>query len=486
MEINRKILNYSPSSASIEQSIAVGTQITEEVQVFITASFNGESDTCDFTLVPIDNTPPEISCPADKVVFTNENGDFTLPDYRDELVVTDNCNIGEIVQQPAVNTVITEDTLINFLVFDEAGNASTCSFNISLQLNEPGNDAPTALDDNYTTLTNISLTVSAENGILANDSDADNDVLTASLINDVSSGTLALNTDGSFTYVPNDDFIGEDSFSYTARDGLQTSNVANVIITVVANNTGDFECVSEVEFNLDENGEFRAFPENFYNGNGDDYEVEVSKLLFTCEDVGQQTVTLNYSGPESGSCDVIVNIRDNFEPVLVLQDIILTLNAGGNAILTPADVDLGSYDNCNGDVLLSLEKTDFNCKDIGINEVKVTGIDSNGNIATETILVTVVASEFSCQTPPTNPSGVDYVFVYPNPNSGSFRVYAPAKVTIKQIEMYDHRGRFISLKSFESTDRDYHMNVGPLQEAVYVLKIVTEEDEMIRRIIIRN
>ncbi|MCM4157783.1 HYR domain-containing protein [Gramella sp. AN32] len=481
-----EILNYTPSNVSIEQSIASGSQITEEVQIFITASFNGETDTCNFTLVPIDNTPPESNCPEDKVVFANEDGTFTIPDYRNELNAADNCGLGEIIQQPAVNTVINEDTVISFLVFDVAGNASSCNFNLSLQIDEPGNDAPIGINDQYQTQINTALEISAGNGVLANDSDPENDYLTAILITDVNFGTLTLNSDGSFNYQPNENFQGEDTFTYVANDGVENSEPILVSILVVENNTGDFECYSEVSFNLDENGEFRAFPASFYSGNGEAYEFEASKLLFTCDDIGVQTITLNYSGPESGSCDIIVNVGDNFDPTLLLRDITLTLDAGGSAVLNIEDIDLGSYDNCNGTVRLSLGKDEFNCKDIGENNVEVTGVDSNGNTATQTITVTVVASEFSCQTAPPNPSGIDYVFVYPNPNSGSFRVYAPAIVSIKQIEVYDHRGRFIRLKSFESTDRNYQMNLGPLQEAVYVLKIVTEKEEIIRRIIIKN
>ena len=70
--------------------------------------------------------------------------------------------------------------------------------------------------------------------MLSNDTDTEGDTLTAALDTDVSNGTLALSSDGSFTYTPNANFNGEDSFTYTATDGLLSSNSANVSITVTA------------------------------------------------------------------------------------------------------------------------------------------------------------------------------------------------------------------------------------------------------------
>ena len=47
---------------------------------------------------------------------------------------------------------------------------------------------------------------------------------------------MTLNADGSFTYTPNANFNGTDSFTYTASDGTADSNVATVTITVDAVN----------------------------------------------------------------------------------------------------------------------------------------------------------------------------------------------------------------------------------------------------------
>ncbi|MCR4433435.1 MAG: cadherin-like domain-containing protein, partial [Caldiserica bacterium] len=95
----------------------------------------------------------------------------------------------------------------------------------------PANQPPVANNDSYTTEEDTELTVSAT-GVLANDSDPDTDPLTASLVTGPSYGTLALNSDGSFTYAPASNFNGTDSFTYKASDGKSYSDPATVFITV--------------------------------------------------------------------------------------------------------------------------------------------------------------------------------------------------------------------------------------------------------------
>ena len=93
------------------------------------------------------------------------------------------------------------------------------------------NQAPVAADDVYATQQDQPLFVDAP-GVLANDSDADGDALTAVQSTGPSNGTLTLNADGSLSYTPIDGFIGQDSFSYVANDGIVNSNEATVTINV--------------------------------------------------------------------------------------------------------------------------------------------------------------------------------------------------------------------------------------------------------------
>jgi hypothetical protein len=91
------------------------------------------------------------------------------------------------------------------------------------------NDPPTAANDGYAMLQGAALTVAAP-GVLGNDADVDNP-LTAAVVTGPSNGTLALASNGSFTYTPAGTFYGTDSFTYRASDGVASSN-ATVTITV--------------------------------------------------------------------------------------------------------------------------------------------------------------------------------------------------------------------------------------------------------------
>jgi hypothetical protein len=100
-----------------------------------------------------------------------------------------------------------------------------------------------AQDDLYFTDQNTTLTVPAP-GVQANDIAADLGTFTSELVSGASHGTVTLNADGSFSYVPDTEFLGADSFTYKDVEGGATSNVATVTIqvqpkTFVVTNTND-------------------------------------------------------------------------------------------------------------------------------------------------------------------------------------------------------------------------------------------------------
>jgi hypothetical protein len=98
----------------------------------------------------------------------------------------------------------------------------------SVQSIVPVNNAPVANNDSAATNQDI-----AVNGnVLSNDTDADNDALTASVVSGPANGGVVLNPNGTFTYTPGLGFHGVDTFTYKANDGLADSNVATVTVTV--------------------------------------------------------------------------------------------------------------------------------------------------------------------------------------------------------------------------------------------------------------
>ena len=51
-------------------------------------------------------------------------------------------------------------------------------------------------------------------------------------MNSTSQGNITLNANGTFNYIPADGFIGNDSFTYAAKDWKETGNIATVQINV--------------------------------------------------------------------------------------------------------------------------------------------------------------------------------------------------------------------------------------------------------------
>jgi VCBS repeat-containing protein len=95
------------------------------------------------------------------------------------------------------------------------------------------NNPPTADGDSYTVDEDNVLSVPAGSGVLVGDTDPDGDNLTATNASDPANGAVTLQSNGSFTYTPDPDFNGTDSFTYQASDGRgNLSPAATVTITV--------------------------------------------------------------------------------------------------------------------------------------------------------------------------------------------------------------------------------------------------------------
>jgi len=119
-----------------------------------------------------------------------------------------------------------------YTISDGHGGTASASVNVTINAVVPGNNAPVSVADNYLVAEGGTLTVSAGTGLLANDSDADGDALTAVLVAGPAHGTLTLNTDGTFTYIHDGSETTTDSFTYRANDGTDNGNVVTVSITV--------------------------------------------------------------------------------------------------------------------------------------------------------------------------------------------------------------------------------------------------------------
>jgi uncharacterized protein YrzB (UPF0473 family) len=111
---------------------------------------------------------------------------------------------------------------------------------------------------------------------------------------------------------------------------------------------------------------------------GSVFPVGVSTVEWTATDVNGN----------SSTCSFTVTVTDTTPPVAVCQDITVPLDATGNATITVADVDGGSFDNCAIDTI-SIDIDTFDCSDVGPNDVTLTVTDIYGNVSSCIAVVTI-------------------------------------------------------------------------------------------------
>ena len=133
---------------------------------------------------------------------------------------------GSFTYLPAVNFFGTDSFI--YEADDAAGGTSNATVTIVVN---PINDPPVAQADDYSTDEDTPLNIPVP-GVLGNDTDVDDLTLVAQLVQGPAHGSLTLNSDGSFNYVPVANFNGTDSFRYNAVDSSGATSAADVTIVV--------------------------------------------------------------------------------------------------------------------------------------------------------------------------------------------------------------------------------------------------------------
>ena len=241
--------------------------------------------------------------PASSSLTFGQNQQFTATGYDENNRQLTGISFSWSVTNPEAGTInanglftagVVEGTYPDVVRAESESIAAYASVSIAAP---PPNEPPVAVDDTYSVDEDNVLTIAAP-GVLANDSDANDDTLIAIPTSDVSHGTLILNDDGSFSYTPDAGYVGSDSFTYVANDGQADSNTATVSITV---NTSGSPPGDTTTFGLD---------------SGDDTWGEaanvISGMKFTCLDDGtlsEMGLLIDDSSP-SGNVKVAIYDHD--------------------------------------------------------------------------------------------------------------------------------------------------------------------------------
>lgn len=146
-------------------------------------------------------------------------------------------------------------------------------------------------------------------------------------------------------------------------------------------------CHAYVNVSLDPTGQATITPEDIDAGSYSTLgpvTLSVSPTNFDCSYLGDTVVvilTVTDINGDYNQCYSEVIVEDKMAPLAAcIADITLALDASGNATLTGEMVDGGSVDNC-GSVILTPQKTNFNCSDIGPAQTIIIDVtDPSGNL----------------------------------------------------------------------------------------------------------
>ena len=389
-----------------------------------------DTATVDLDVFPV-NDPPvaqddSYNTPEDEALVVAapgvlDNDDDVDGDTLTAVVLTDpqSGTLALAVDGSFVYTPTAEYNGADAFTYIASDGALTDTATVNLTI-DPVNDGPLAVDDAYTTTEDTDLVVTAP-GVLGNDTDIDDDPLSATVLDAPLYGTLALSADGSFTYTPNLNYSGADSFTYIASDGALTDTAMVYMIITPVN---DAPIVDAGPDQVGDEGADLAFTGAYTDPEGQTVDVEWdlgdgSTMTGTLTpthaygDEGIYTVTLTVTDDEGAvGVDTLVVTVANVVPELApLPD--LNVDVGQAVTLTGSFTDPGWLDAHQvvlswGDGMTETHdlaagvydfSTTYTYTAAGVYTATVTASDYDGGQDSESFTVTVVMDQYMIYLP---------------------------------------------------------------------------------------
>lgn len=269
---------------------------------------------------------------------------------------------------------------------------------------------------------------------------------------------------------------GRHEIEWQLTDGSGTSTCHHYLDVV--DNEDPVALCKNATLNLAANGTATLTAAMIDNGSHDNCSVSLSLSLssFNCTHVGSNLVTLTATDPANNShtCQATVQVQDNLPPTASCKNAAVTLDVNGNAILTAAQVNNNSTDNC-GIAGLSVLPNAFTCANLGTNSVTLTVMDVNGQSATCTATVTVsdnlppvpVCGNITLNLDPTGYGSITAAQVFQG-GSDNCGAVNPVSVTPHQFDCGDIGPNTVTL-----TANDGNGNTGTCQSTVTVAPFIT-------------
>ncbi len=332
----------------------------------------GNTTECIFTITVENNTPPEAIC-QDITVQLDATGTVTI-DAAD-------VNGGTGTVCASVNATIDMDTFdcsnvgpnnVTLTITDADGNEASCVAVVTVE----DTVLPDAVCQNIT----VQLDETGTATIQATDVDGGSFDACGIASSEIDIDTFDCTNIG----------VNQVTLIITDENGNTNSCVAEVTVEDTLAPTANCQ---EITVQLDAMGMVTILPTDVDNGSTDnctiaEYQLDVD--TFDCSNIGTNEVTLTVideSGNES-SCTTIVTVEDTVAPTAVCNNITVTLDEDGIAMIDVSDIDGGSTDNCTV-ISTEIDIEQFDCSNIGTNDVTLTVIDQDGNESTCVATVTV-------------------------------------------------------------------------------------------------
>jgi hypothetical protein len=334
--------------------------------VWTATDASGNSSSCTQTVTVMDAENPTIAtlsamnANADAGVCTYASAQLTAP------TAADNCSVIMVVASPA--SLVSGANTVTWTVTDGAGLTAT-----STQI-------VTVVDAENPTIAALSaMNVNADAGVctyvssqLTTPTTADN----CSVVSVVASPASLVS--------------GENIVTWTVTDSSGLTATSTQTITVIDTQNPTIATLSAMNVNADA-GVCTYVSTQLTAPLATDNCSVVSVVVSPASLVsGANTVTWTVtdgSGLTATSTQT-VTVVDKVAPVVVTKNMTIQLNAAGTASIVVADVNNGSTDNC-GISLVELDKMAFTCANVGANTVTLKVTDNNGNVATQTAIITV-------------------------------------------------------------------------------------------------
>jgi hypothetical protein len=400
----QSVTNNAPAS------FATGTTSV----IWTVVDIHGNSATAIQTVTVVDNQKPTFTCPANITIAGNAGSNGAVVSSYTVTDAADNCGVASVTYSvnPGSFFAMGTTTPVTITVKDINGNEQTCTITVTI-INTP----PFANPD----VKNTPEDTPVSGNILTNDTDFDGQGLTVTgfeingtpyttgtLVNIPGVGTLIIGSNGDYTFTPAPNYNGPvPVITYSITDG--NGGTATSTLTIVVDPVNDLPVAANDAVTTDEDTPVSGSVtgNDVLSGDGGNTWSLVSgplhgTLVFNADGTYTYTPAANYHGTDAftyqlcdadGDCSpatvfITVNPVDD-APYIKAKDKTVYVDQTGHVTITVGDIDDGSYDP-DGVASLTIDKTSFDCSQLGPNTVTLTLVDVDGHVATATATVTVL------------------------------------------------------------------------------------------------